>query len=236
MIRWQDKDPGESIIVEFDFADQATSISGPTVTVQVAAGSPDNNPAAILIGGPVIAGTIVRQRIAGGVHGVDYYLECTAGSGTGDTLTIDAVLPVRERPILSSYTPRYITEAQFERRFGVGELTDLQEGGTSFGQAEQEAASLIDGFLAAKYVLPLATVPAIVTGWAGDITRFKLWDERAPEEVRRRYDDALEQLRDLAAGRIALPPGVDGSQPAAPLEFEAYSATRVFTADTLADF
>lgn len=236
MIRWQDKDPSESIVVEFDFSDLATAISTPAVTVQVPAGSIDGNPSAILSGGPVISGAKVQQRIVGGLHGVDYWLQCLAVSGTGDTLTIDAVLPVRDRPIVSSGTPKYVTEAEFERRFGEDETRDLLSGGTDFAQAENEAASLIDGYLATRYALPLASVPAIVRAWACDLTRHALWDERAPEEVRRRYEDALAQLRDLAAGKLALPPDAAGVAPTVPAIFDGYSNTRVFTEETLAGY
>lgn len=130
----------------------------------------------------------------------------------------------------------YITEEDFEEAFGRPELDDLLGGGSDFANVQAAASGLIDGYLASKYSLPLVTVPALVKGWALDITRFRLWDEQAPEEVRRRYEDALEQLRDLAAGRLALPPGADGTPSTPPLDYDAYSNERVFTADTLKDF
>jgi len=234
-IRWQDKDPADVITVEFDFTLDATSVSSPTVTVSVVTGA-DPDPGLILVGSPTISGAIVRQRVQNGLGGVDYFFKCVASNGS-DVLTIDAVLPVRARPIVVAYVPRYITEAQVERRFGIDELTDLQRSGNSFGQAEAEAASLIDGYLATRYTLPLVSVPQIVTGWAGDITRFKLWDERAPDEIRTRYDDALEQLTQLSRGQIALPPGSDGvAVVSSGFAVDGFSAERVFTAETLADY
>lgn len=234
-MRWQDKDPVGNVTVEFDFTLDATAVTSPTVTVAVV-GDADPDPELILVGAPAVDGAIVRQRVRDGIDGVDYFFKCQATNGS-DVLTIDAVLPVRSRPIVVAYVPRYITEAQFERRFGITELADLQRDGNSFGQAETEAASLIDGYLATRYTLPLVTVPQIVTGWAADITRFKLWDERAPEEIRNRYDDTLEQLTQLSRGQIALPPGSDGV-PVASSGFavDGFSAERVFTAETLADF
>lgn len=233
-IRWEDKDPADVIVVEFDFA-PATAIDGtPTVAVTLIEGT-DATPGAILSGGVTVAGGIVRQRLQGGVDGALYGLKCTAQVGS-DVFTVEALLPVRVRPIGAAFTPRYLTEAQFERRFGHAELVDLQSSGNTFGQCENEAASLIDGFLAARYSLPLAHVPVLLQGWAADITRFKLWDERAPEEVRRRYDDALTQLKQLSQGLIALPPDAAGVQAEVPTDYEAYSAERVFTADTLACF
>lgn len=141
----------------------------------------------------------------------------------------------------------YIDRAGLEQRFGVDEIADLLDddnGGTessaettSLTRACEDATAMIDGYLSSRYTLPLASVPDLVVGWAADIARFRLWDEQAPEEVRRRYDDALTQLRDLARGLISLPPGADG-EPAGVAGFasDGYSADRVFTMDSLSGF
>jgi phage gp36-like protein len=77
-------------------------------------------------------------------------------------------------------------------------------------------------------------VPGAVLGWVGDIARFRLWDQQAPEEVRRRYEDAIAQLKDVAAGRFALQ--IEVATAALPFEADGYSNTRVFTEDGLASF
>ncbi len=130
----------------------------------------------------------------------------------------------------------YITEDDFELAFGADELEELLANGGDFARTEAAAASTISGYLAARYALPLAAVPDIVKAWALDITRYRLWDEAAPEEVRRRYEAALAQLRDAQAGRFMLPPDAAGVKPAAQFESEGYAAERVFTAETLRDF
>lgn len=132
----------------------------------------------------------------------------------------------------------YCTTTQFSEAFGASELADLTgEDSHTFERSEADAAGMIDGYLASRYALPLASVPAIVTGWALDITRYRLWDERAPDEVRRRYDDAIGQLRDLARGLMSLPPSTTGTPPsAAGFDFDGYGNERVFTADTLAGY
>jgi len=114
----------------------------------------------------------------------------------------------------------YITRSEFEKRFGEAELADLTD----------------ENYFSSRYALPLTTTPTIVTAWAADITRFKLWDDHAPEEVRRRYEDVLGQLSALAKGQISLPPGSDGNQAAMATAFAGYSAERVFTQDTLREF
>jgi phage gp36-like protein len=232
--RFTDKDPADIITLNFDFSADADAVTSPTVTATVVQGT-DPDPALILVGAATVEGAVVRQRVQGGLAGVDYGLICRATNGD-DSLSIEAILPVRFRPTLSTAAARYITEAQFEQRFGSRELTELLENGNRFAEAENDAASLIDGYMASRYTLPLASVPMIVTGWAADITRFKLWDDHAPEEVRRRYEDALEALKLLAQGMISLPPGSDGTPAAGPMAFGGYSAERVFTSETLRYF
>mgnify|MGYP000570761672 FL=1 len=130
----------------------------------------------------------------------------------------------------------YVTKKDFEQAFGQDELADLLGQGADFEKTEQAASSLASGYIGARYTLPLLTVPDVVKGWALDITRYRLWDEAAPEEVRRRYEDALQQLRDLAAGKLALPPGVDGTPSTGGFESEGFADERIFTATTLEDF
>lgn len=232
--RFDDKEPLGEVTVEFDFGQDIESVSNPSVALSVFAGA-DPDTSSMLIGTPTVLGAKVLQRVGGGISGVDYAIECFVDA-TGGRISIDSILPVRDRPVASSAVPRYITEAQFEQRFGQREYADLLAGGHSYGQAENDAASMVDGYLSTRYTLPLLSVPNIVTGWAGDITRYKLWDEAAPEEVRRRYEYAISQLRDLAAGKLSLPPGVDGTPVSSGLSIGAYSNERVFTSQTLCGY
>jgi phage gp36-like protein len=140
----------------------------------------------------------------------------------------------------------YVDRTGLEQRFGVDEIAQLLDDAlagaetaeevASLTRAVEDATTLIDGYLAARYTLPLLAVPLIVTNWAADIARYRLWDERAPTEVRRRYEDTLKQLELLAKGVIALPPDTSGASAVTPIEFSGYGNTRVFTEDTLADY
>lgn len=141
----------------------------------------------------------------------------------------------------------YIDRTGLEQRFGVAEIAELLDddsGGTessaetaSLTRACEDATAMVDGYLSSRYGLPLASVPDLVVGWAADIARFKLWDDHAPEEVRRRYEDTISALRDLARSLISLPPGSDGAPVSgSPFNSDGFSDERVFTAATLAGF
>lgn len=74
----------------------------------------------------------------------------------------------------------------------------------SINQAIASTDGLIDSYLATRYQLPLATVPAVLKEKALDLARFELQKDRATEEARRRRDDAISWLKDLAGGRAKL--------------------------------
>lgn len=73
------------------------------------------------------------------------------------------------------------------------------------------ADHLIDGYVAAQYTLPLAGIPALLTELACDIARYRLWKDRASEQVRQGYEDAIDTLRRIAAGTVRLPVAGGGS-------------------------
>lgn len=108
----------------------------------------------------------------------------------------------------------YATKAGLQQRFGdeIDKLLDRNNDGTEdsgvFDIAAKDTDAVINGYVAALYALPFATVPDLIGEIAADICRYELWDDRAPEEVRKRYDDAIAKLRDIAKGLIVLP--VDG--------------------------
>jgi phage gp36-like protein len=110
-------------------------------------------------------------------------------------------------------------------------------------QAIASASAEADSFICGKYAVPCQMPPEYLTDstsggltdstgallWSDgaartpevlrqivlDIARFRLWDNRASEEVVRRYENALRWLRDVAAGRAGIM-GPDGVQMPAP--------------------
>lgn len=105
----------------------------------------------------------------------------------------------------------YATQSALETRFGAAEILQLtdREGlgivdvGVLAG-ALAEADAEINAYLVGHYVLPLATVPAILGRLACDIARYRLASDNPLEEVRKRYEDARRLLEALAAGRVTL--------------------------------
>lgn len=102
-----------------------------------------------------------------------------------------------------------------------------------------DADAVIDGYLAVRYPLPLASVPPVVTGWARAIVRYKLHANRVSEEksdpILRDYRDALKFLAAVQEGKFSLgaaDPVV--TAPETDVRFE--SAPSVFGRDEMRSF
>ena len=134
----------------------------------------------------------------------------------------------------------YTTREELEKRFGASELSELldhqNDPEAAMRATSADADAVIDGYLGARYDLPLGLpVPALIVGLAADVTRYRLWDDRAPKEVRQRYEDAIAMLKDIAKGLVQLPVTLD--QPAGVLGIVATTTrTRSFTDETLSGF
>lgn len=108
----------------------------------------------------------------------------------------------------------YATQADLEARFKQQELIELtDEAGAGVIDAAAIAVALADadaeinGYLAGRYSLPLAQTSDELVRLACDIVRYKLYDTRATEQVKARYDEAIRKLRDVASGKASL--GID---------------------------
>ncbi|MBB4266895.1 phage protein Gp36 family protein [Roseospira visakhapatnamensis] len=90
---------------------------------------------------------------------------------------------------------------------------------TAVMAALDEAAGLIDAYLAPRYALPLAAVPDILRRAAVDLAARLLCTNPSDlvGDIKDRAERADALLRDLAAGRAALPPeAVPGAAPGEP--------------------
>ena len=122
--------------------------------------------------------------------------------------------------------------AQLSDRTGTGTAIDQMVVDAKLADADGE----IDAYLAQRYTLPLASVPPVLKRIATDLARYHLYDDRATEQVTKRYTDAIAFLKDVAKGLAGI--GVDpgGTAPAASTAPEFTANDPVFNRDTLKDF
>lgn len=99
-----------------------------------------------------------------------------------------------------------------------------------------DADAEIDGYLAGRYALPLATVPPVLERLACDIARYRLHERAPTEAVRQRYEDAVRVLEQIARGTVTL--GLPVAQTPAPAvgQVEFSAPARRFSRDSLGGF
>ena len=136
----------------------------------------------------------------------------------------------------------YATLQDLVDRFGyeqLAQLSDRDAGAvideTVVGRALADADAEIDGYLAVRFALPLSSVPAALVRISCDIACYRLYDS-VPDSVRKRYEDAVRDLKGYASGSLAL----DGAAPllpaAASVTVKVLAPERLFNADTLARY
>lgn len=136
----------------------------------------------------------------------------------------------------------YCAKADLVGRYGAQELAQLTDDTAAetpddaeIDAACEEASSLIDGYVSARYTVPLSPVPAMVKSWACAIARRLLWKERATKDsaVVLAYDEALAALREVAKGVLRLPTSTGEESPASGGSIEVISGSQIFTDDVL---
>lgn len=70
--------------------------------------------------------------------------------------------------------------------------------------ALRDADNLVNGWVGAKYTVPLASTPDLVRTWSVSIARYVLHRNKAPGHVKDDYDFAITSLKEVACGLIAL--------------------------------
>jgi len=137
----------------------------------------------------------------------------------------------------------YATQQNMIDRFGQQELIELTDRGntgaidaTVLGQALADTDAEINAYLVSRYTLPLANIPPVLTRFAADIARYMLYDTRATEQVKDRYDAAVKFLQAVAKGAVSL--GMDPVNVLVPdaASIRVQANTRVFNATNLSDY
>jgi len=102
------------------------------------------------------------------------------------------------------------------------------------GVAVEDASSEIDSYIGKVYPLPLASPPPVLKRICVDIAVYRmmsLLDKESVEDARRRYEDAIKWLQDIAAGLVELEGVTDLASGNNIVSFTA--PERVFNADGL---
>lgn len=110
----------------------------------------------------------------------------------------------------------YATLSDMQTRYGEDLLRVASKPGTveldtaAVQLAIDDAASIIDGYLAGRYPLPLAHVPTALVPICCDIARYRLYGEQAPEQIGKRFDAAVAFLKSVGKGELALGLSAEG--------------------------
>lgn len=109
--------------------------------------------------------------------------------------------------------PSYTDLARLTARFGADMLIRATDRGpvptgtidvAVVAKACEDAAALIDGYLAGRYALPLTAVPPLVAALAEDIAIWRLHPYEPGDKMKADYDAAMRSLRDIGTGTIRL--------------------------------
>lgn len=107
-------------------------------------------------------------------------------------------------------------------RAGVEEITETadRDGDGAIDPVWVDAAlthadNIINGYVRARYPVAFDAVPDLLRTWAVSIARYKLHRYSPPDYVEADYKDAINALKDVAAGKITLPMP-DGETPPDP--------------------
>ena len=134
----------------------------------------------------------------------------------------------------------YITADILSRRVTPDRLAALcpgSEASVLIGEVIGRAESMIDGYAAGRYAIPLP-VSDLVREWALCLAEYELYKRgpgsAVPEKIRESYHQTCSQLKDLAAGELRIgsaTPASGGGK-----SFFTGSADPVFDAGSMRDF
>jgi phage gp36-like protein len=129
-------------------------------------------------------------------------------------------------------------------RFGEKELIQLTDrvnrpqttiDDTVVARALADAEALADGYIATRYTLPLAAVPAALVRIVCDLARFLLHGKAAEKDspVERANAAAIRWLQDVSKGTVTLETGAGSAAIEATGGVRASPGRRVMTRDSL---
>lgn len=121
----------------------------------------------------------------------------------------------------------YITKQEMIDRYGEREMMQVvrningnnDNASDAIELAIKDACMEIDGYVARQYPLPLAVVSGSLKRAVAVIARYYLWKDKASEQIRQDYEDAIRWLDKVASGKVYLVFDDDGGQAGTMTEF-----------------
>lgn len=168
---------------------------------------------ALAVTGATVTATGADIDLVGGTDGERYLVTVRGLDTDGNPREAELELAVVDLSWAApDGTTPYLTIAQFVDRITLDEAIRLTEAVVP-GKMDKariigaitDAQSVVDGYLATKYSVPLSPAPALITALVYDLTVAKLWRGTPPEDVATARAAATQTLRDLAKGVMALP-------------------------------
>ena len=139
----------------------------------------------------------------------------------------------------------YATRQDMIDRFGEGDLARLTDRAdppleaiddTVLNAALADAKAQIDAYVAARYALPLPTVPTVLKGYECDLAWFILQRQHPTDEATARHKAAMSFLRDVSTGRVSLGPDATNTLQAETGGVFITADAPVFSPSTLSDY
>jgi phage gp36-like protein len=99
-------------------------------------------------------------------------------------------------------------------------------------RALQDADDTINGYISARYTLPMAPVPAVLARVACELARFYLYDDQVTDLVKDRHAANVKWLGEVSLGKVTL--GADaasGQQPTSSASAELVGSATVWKRD-----
>lgn len=136
----------------------------------------------------------------------------------------------------------YCTQADLTDRYGQAMLVQLTDRASPksglvdaavIDRALADADAEIDGYLAARYALPLSSTPALLKDLAQRVAIYKLHRQVTPDKISQDYDLARADLQRISKGDIVLQVAGIPAPAGGAADVRVTDTTRTMTVDTL---
>jgi phage gp36-like protein len=197
----------------------------------------------LVVGDQGFAGQLVRTRLDDGTDGESYLVTVRVATASGQRAEVEAEFVVVDLSwIYADGATPYLSVREFVEWTGYEEAVRLTDE-LGIGRVDkprlvaaiEDAQAVADGWLAARYAVPIAApVPRLVKSAVLDLARRRLYRLEPPDGVKTAAAEALATLKAIGSGVMKLP---QAEEPAAaptaadPVRFSG--AARTYTDGSL---